>query len=144
MQSRMIHQENGLRTFILSIDQSEEMTAALREFAQRNHVYSGGFSGSGHLEDVTLGQPDWSYEEYMQIPGFERPAFYGLSGQVSDLGGRINVRTRVMPGGPEHAYGGYLLKGYVQKPFDLVFVELPRFLPANKNASPGSRISAYI
>ena len=68
MKSKLIHHENGLRTFAIVFDKGDEVRESLWEFASTNRFADAHLTGIGAFSDVTLGFFDRQRKDYKRIP----------------------------------------------------------------------------
>src|SRR5690348_4706730 len=83
MRSKLIHEQQGQRTFALVFDAGDEAMAGLKQFAEQNHLGAAQITGIGAFRDVTLGYFDWDEKEYQKIPVKEQVEVLSLIGDVA-------------------------------------------------------------
>ena len=68
MQTRLLHEDNGQRTFTVILETGEEVLTCLQRFATREHVLAAQVTAIGALSDVVLMHFDWDKKDYLKIP----------------------------------------------------------------------------
>ena len=68
MKARMVHEVDGLKTYVLIFDRGDEVMRGLKEFAQRERLTASHFTAIGAFERATLGYFDWERKDYDRIP----------------------------------------------------------------------------
>jgi hypothetical protein len=58
MRKKLLHEQNGQKTFVLVFDEGEEVLTGLKEFADSHQLKAASLQGIGALRDVTLGSFD--------------------------------------------------------------------------------------
>jgi uncharacterized protein len=84
MQSRLLHQSDGQRTFVVVLETGDEIIASLQEFVSREQIHAATFTAIGALSDALLLYFDWEKKRYQKIPVRERVEVASLIGDVAD------------------------------------------------------------
>ncbi|HEX4003003.1 MAG TPA: DUF296 domain-containing protein [Candidatus Acidoferrales bacterium] len=112
----------GSRTFEVILGSGDEVMSGLTEFAEKNHITSGYFSGIGGLATATLGWGDPQKGGVKTIPVNDKCELASLLGSISLLGGKVFVHAHAVvsfsDGGTK---GGHLVDAHAS-PFVEVFV----------------------
>jgi uncharacterized protein len=59
MDSQIVHEQSGQRTFVGALKTGEEVMDCLSKFAEREHISAAQISAVGALSDVELKYFDW-------------------------------------------------------------------------------------
>ena len=65
MQTRLLHDDNGQRTFAVILETGEEVLTCLQRFVSREHVLAAQITAIGALSDVVLMYFDWDKKDYL-------------------------------------------------------------------------------
>jgi uncharacterized protein len=84
MQSRLLHQSDGQRTFVLVLETGDEILASLQEFVGREQIHAATFTAIGALSDAVLLYFDWEKKSYQKILVHEQVEVASLIGDVAD------------------------------------------------------------
>jgi len=83
MNSRLLNDQHGARTFVLVFDHGDSVMAPPLEFLTANAVGAARLSGIGALESVTLGYFDWRSKSYERHKIGEQVELLSLVGDVA-------------------------------------------------------------
>ena len=68
MKSKILHEQDGQKTFVLVFNLGDEVAKGLAAFVERENISAAGFTAIGALENVILGYFDWQTKDYTRIP----------------------------------------------------------------------------
>jgi len=143
MQSRLIHQEGGEKTFVLIFDAGDEAFEGLSAFARREQLGAAHFTGVGAFSDAVLGYFDWQKKDYQRIPVEEQVEVVALVGDVALDEGEPAVHAHVVVARSDgSAYGGHLLEAHVRPTLEVVVTESPAHLRKRHDADSGLALIA--
>jgi predicted DNA-binding protein with PD1-like motif len=138
MQSRLLHQENGLRTFALVFDKNDDVGRALLEFANANRFADAHLSGIGAFSQVTLGFFDRQRKDYKKIPVGEQVEVLSFTGNIVPNDGKPILHAHVVVAKSDGtAHGGHFLEGRVWPTLELIVSELPVHLRRSHDQETG-------
>jgi len=138
MRSKLIHDQQGERTFAVVFDRGEEVLAGLREFAREANLTAARFTAIGAFSDVLLGFFDPERKEYHQIPVREQVEVLSLIGNVAQHQGKPKVHVHVVVGKRDGtAHGGHLLEAHVRPTLEVMVVEAPSHLQRTTDEETG-------
>lgn len=83
MESKLLHEHNGQRTFAIVLETGEEVFGCLSDFAGAHGIAAAQISAIGALSDVELKYFDWDKKEYRKIPVSEQVEVASLLGDVA-------------------------------------------------------------
>jgi len=130
MQSKLIHEHDRQKTFVLIFETGDEVASGLAEFARAQELAAAHFTAIGALSDVTLGYFDWEKKDYLRIPVTEQVEVLALVGDVA-LGkdDKPVVHAHLVVGRRDGSTrGGHLLEAHVRPTLEVVLVESPAHL----------------
>ena len=143
MNSRLIHEAGGQRTFVLVFDTGDEVMEALGAFVREHRVGAAQLTGIGAFSDVELGYFDWESKEYRPIPVDEQVELVSLVGDVALDGDEPVVHAHaVVARSNGRTRGGHLLGGHVRPTLELVLTESPAHLRKRKDSESGLALIA--
>ena len=83
-QTRLLHEDNGQRTFAVILETGEEVLTCLQRFVTREHVLAAQITAIGALSDAVLMYFDWDKKDYLKIPVREQVEVASLIGDVAE------------------------------------------------------------
>lgn len=125
MQSRMLHETEGQRTFVIVLETGEEVMACLQDFARAERLSAAQFSAIGAFSDAVISYFDWETKEYRPNPVDEQVEVASLTGDVA-LGpdGRPALHVHLVLGRRDgSALAGHLTKAHVRPTLEVVLTE---------------------
>jgi hypothetical protein len=130
MQSQLLHEADGQRTFALIFESGDELLACVQDFARRERVTAAQFSAIGAFSDVVLAYFDWETKTYQRRTLAEQVEVASLTGDVA-LGpdGKPALHIHAVLGRRDlSALAGHLVEAHVRPTLELVVNELPAYL----------------
>ena len=138
MKSKLLHEENGLKTFILVFDKGDEVRTSLLEFANSNRFADAQFTAIGAFSEATLGFFDRQQKTYKEIPVKEQVEVLSFSGNIVQQEGKPRLHAHVVIGKADGtAHGGHFLGGRVWPTLEMVLCELPVHLRRTRDEESG-------
>jgi predicted DNA-binding protein with PD1-like motif len=68
MQSKLLHEASGQRTFAVVLATGDEVLSSLQQFVQRENIHAATFTAIGALSDAVLRYFNWEKKEYEKVP----------------------------------------------------------------------------
>jgi predicted DNA-binding protein with PD1-like motif len=127
MKAKLLHEDDGQRTFALVFDTGDSVMDLLRAFAVQEKLAGAQFTGIGAFGAVTLGYFDWEKKDYVGRDFDEQVEVASLTGDVAlgpDRAPAIHVHC-VLGRRDYSAVAGHLLKATVRPTLELVLTESP-------------------
>ena len=141
--SKLLHDAKGQRTFVLVFETGDEAVAGIREFAKRQRLNASHFTAIGAFSDVVLGYFDWTQKSYRRIPVSEQVEALSLVGNVVLKDGEPQVHAHAVLGKSDAtAHGGHLLEAHVRPTLEIVLVESPAHLCRRADPDTGLALIA--
>jgi len=110
------------RTFGVTFGAGDEIMSGLTEFAEKNHITSGYFSGIGGLATATLGWGDPQKGGVKTIPVADKCELASLLGNISMLRGAVYVHAHaVVSFSDGSTKGGHVVDAHAN-PFVEIFI----------------------
>ncbi len=139
MRSKLLHEDDGQRTFAVVLESGEEAMAALQAFVAREHVAAAQFSAIGAFSRAELNYFDWERKAYLPIPVNEQVEVASLTGDVAlSPEGKPALHIHAVLGRRDgSALAGHLAKAWVRPTLEVVFTESPAHLRKQHDAESG-------
>ena len=126
MKSKLLHDENGLKTFAIVFDKDDEVREKLLEFAKTNRLAGAHLSAIGAFSEVTLGFFDRQQKSYKKIPVKEQVEVLSFTGNVVQNEGEPRLHAHLVVGKADGtAHGGHFLEGRVWPTLEMIVSEMP-------------------
>lgn len=123
---RKVLREDGERTFALVLDEGEEASRCLHDFAEYHGLRAGRFTAVGAFSKVKLGFYDLDRKEYEPIEVNEQVEVLSFVGDIAVRDGDPLVHAHVVVGLRDgRTRGGHLLEGYVRPTLEVMVIESP-------------------
>src|SRR5262249_3680223 len=124
MKSKLLHHENGLKTFALVFDKDDEVKESLLRFAAEKTLRGAQVTAIGAFSEVTLGFFDRKKKSYQEIPVKEQVEVLSFAGNIAEKEGNPMLRAHVVVGKRDGtAHGGHFLKGHVWPTLEMIVTE---------------------
>ncbi|MDW6023556.1 PPC domain-containing DNA-binding protein [Mesorhizobium sp. BAC0120] len=130
MQSRLLADSAGQKSFALILDTGDEVMSSLQDFVDREKVSAAQFSAIGAFSDAVLNYFDWEKKEYLRIPVTEQVEVASLIGDVALApdGGRSLHMHAVLGRRDGTALAGHLAEAHVRPTLEIILTESPEHL----------------
>ena len=129
MNTALLHEHEGLRTFAMVLETGDEAIRALTSFAAEHRVKATQFTAIGAFSRVVVAYFDWTTKQYRTVPIDEQVEVLSLVGDISLEGDAPKVHAHVVLGKADAtAHGGHLVEGHVRPTLEVVLTEAPRHL----------------
>lgn len=141
MQSKLIHEADGQKTFAVVLMTGEEVMACLGDFARREHLTAAQFTAIGAFSEAAIAYFDWERKEYQRIPVREQVEVASLVGDVAvGPDGAPAIHAHVVLGRRDgSAMAGHLMDAHVRPTLEVILTESPAHL--RKRLDPGSGLA---
>ena len=126
MKSKVLFEENRLKTFVLVFDRNDDVVPLLLQFAEDNRLSSARFSGIGGFQSVRVGYYDPDARDYQPIDINQQVELLSLVGNLARKDGKPALHAHVLVAKRDgSAHGGHLLEGRVWPTMEIMLVETP-------------------
>ena len=141
MQSKLIHEADGQRTYAIVLDAGEEVMGSLRAFAGQERLTAAQITAIGALSDARLQYFDWESKEYLPIPVREQVEVASLVGDVAlSPEGKPAIHAHIVLGRRDgSAVAGHLAEAHVRPTLEIILTESPAHL--HKRHDPRSGLA---
>jgi predicted DNA-binding protein with PD1-like motif len=130
MQSNLLHETGGQRTFAVVLATGDEVLSSLQQFVQRENIHAATFTAIGALSDAVLLYFNWEKKEYEKVPVREQVEVAALIGDVADdPKGKPTLHIYIVLGTRDgSAKAGHLGEGHVRPTVEVIVTESPAHL----------------
>lgn len=130
MQSKLLHEHDGQRTFAVIMDKGDEVLSSIKDFAAREHILAAQITAIGAFSDVVLRYFDWDAKKYREIPVREQVEVASLNGDVARApDGKPAVHIHLVVGKKDgSAMAGHLGAAHVRPTLEVIVAEQPSYL----------------
>jgi predicted DNA-binding protein with PD1-like motif len=138
MQSRLLHDTDGQRTFAVILSTGDEIMACMKDFVTREKITAAQISAIGALSDVELQYFDWETKNYLKIPLREQVEVASLLGDVAEADGKPAIHIHIVVGRRDgSAMAGHLGKAHVRPTLEVILTESPTHLRKRHDPESG-------
>ena len=138
MQSKVLIEENKLKTFVLVFDKNDEVLPLLLQFAEENSIGGARLSGIGAFRRVRLDYFDRDRRDYQPIEINEQVELLSCVGNLARSNEKAKLHAHVIVGKCDGtAHGGHLLGGSVWPTMEVMVVETPAYLQRTMDETTG-------
>lgn len=143
MRAKLLHEQDGARTFVVVFSSGESVMEPLRAFLRREKVTAARLTAIGALQSVTLGYFNWDTREYEDHPLDEQLELLSLVGDVAVKDGEPQVHAHVVVGRRDTTTrGGHLLDAVVRPTLELIIEDAPAHLRKRHDEESGLALIA--
>jgi predicted DNA-binding protein with PD1-like motif len=139
MQSKLLHEADGKRTFAVILQNGDEAMRCLQDFAGKERLGGAQVTAIGALSGAKLAFFDWETKQYRPIPVEEQVEVASLIGDIAvGPDGKPSVHVHAVLGRRDGtALAGHLQAGYVRPTLEIIITESPAHLCKVKDAESG-------
>lgn len=126
MKSKLLFQENELKTFVLVFERNDDVVPLLLQFAGDNRLSGARLSGIGGFRRVKFGCYDRDARDYQPIEINEQVEMLSFIGNLALKDGKPALHAHVVVAKRDgSAYGGHLLEAQVFPTMEIMLIETP-------------------
>jgi uncharacterized protein len=138
VRSKLLHRQDGQRTFAFAFDKGDEAGEGLTNFAEDGGVGAASLTAVGALGNATLGYFDRDRKVYRKIPVEEQVEVLPLLGDLALEDGGPQLHAHAVVGRYDATTrDGDLLEGHVWPMLEVVLVESPDHLKKRTDEETG-------
>ena len=124
MKTKLLHEQNGQKTFAVVFDTGDEVVSGLLEFAKEKALAGSHFTAIGAFSNVTFGFFDLGKKAYKKLEINEQVEVLSLIGDIALSQAEPKVHAHVVVGKADGtAHGGHLIEAHVRPTLELFLVE---------------------
>lgn len=139
MQTKLLAEAEGQRTFAIILETQDEVMACLQEFAEKERLSAAQFTAIGALSEAVMAYFDWGTKTYLRNPVDEQVEVASLNGDVALApDGTRTVHIHAVLGRRDgSAIAGHLAEGKVRPTLEVILTESPEHLRKRHDPSSG-------
>lgn len=139
MITKLLDDQNGLRTYAVILETGEEVMDCLARFARDEGVDGAKLSAIGAFKHAVISYFDWDAKEYHDNPVEEQVEVASLNGDIGvDEAGAPALHVHLVLGRRNgSALAGHLKSGEVRPTLEIIVTETPGYLRRRKDAETG-------
>ena len=139
MMTRLLHDQDGLKTYAVILESGDEVMACLERFARAEGVDGARLSAIGAFRKAVLAWFDWEAKEYRDIPVDEQVEVASLNGDIGvDEAGAPALHVHLVLGRRDGStLAGHLKSAEVRPTLEVLVTETPSHLRRVKDAATG-------
>lgn len=138
MKSKLLHEDNGLRTFAIVFDKNDEVREHLLRFATLNRFADAYLTAIGAFSEVAVGFFDRQKRDYKRIEINEQVEVLSFTGNIVEKDGKPTLHAHVVVGKQNGtAHGGHFLGGRVWPTLEMIISEMPVHLRRSHDNDSG-------
>jgi uncharacterized protein len=139
MKTKLIHEADGRRTFVVVLETDDEAVTEIKSFAHRENLTAAQITAIGALSDAVLGYFDWERKEYQRIPVREQAEIASFIGDIALAeDGKPSLHIHVVLGRRDgSALAGHLFEAHVRPTLEVIVTESPAHLRKRRDPESG-------
>ena len=143
MKSKLLHEADGLRTFAVVLDKSDETVAQLLAFARQHQVNGAALTAIGACREAALAYFDPERKRYHDIPVAEQVEVLSLVGDIATKDGEPALHAHAVLGRRDGStVGGHLKRAVVWPTLEVIITETPKHLRKRVDEDTGLALIA--
>ena len=129
MQSKLIFEREGLKTYALVYEKGDEFVSVLQAFAEEHQLGTSHFTAIGAFKHAIVGFFDREKMDYLKIPIKEQVEVLSLTGNITLSDKEYKVHAHAVLGKSDaSALGGHILEAHVWPTLEVIVEESPKHL----------------
>jgi predicted DNA-binding protein with PD1-like motif len=139
MDSKLIHDADGERTFAMIFKTGDEVFSTIETFAKEAGLHSASFTAIGALSGAELAFFDWETKSYLPIEVDEQVEVASLTGDIAigpDGAPAVHIHA-VLGKRDGTAVAGHLVKALVRPTLEVILTQSPRHLRKRHDPESG-------
>jgi uncharacterized protein len=129
MESKLIFEREGLKTYALVYEKGDEFISELQVFAEQHALAASHFSAIGAFKHAVIGYFDRKKMDYLKIPIKEQVEVLSLTGNITLSDEEYKVHAHAVLGKSDvSAIGGHIIEATVWPTLEVIVEESPKHL----------------
>jgi hypothetical protein len=138
MQSKLLDDHHGEKTYVLIFQTGDAVKPTLEKFAADNNLFASHFTAIGAFSDATLAYFDWQTKEYKHIPVNQQVEVLAFTGDIADHDGKPKIHIHAVLGKSDGScLGGHLIDAHVRPTLEVVLTQSPAHLRRRHDPESG-------
>jgi uncharacterized protein len=129
VQTKLLHDDDGQRTFAVILRTGDEAMSCLQDFAIGERISAAQLTAIGAFRKAQLAYFDWDQKRYLPIPIREQVEVASLVGDIAVTDGKPSLHIHAVLGRRDGtALAGHLQEGHVRPTLEVIVSESPAHL----------------
>jgi predicted DNA-binding protein with PD1-like motif len=129
VRSKLLHEQDGMRTFAVVLDKGDDAAAELTSFARDHELTAASLTAVGACREATLGYFDADRKRYEDIPVAEQVEVLSLLGDIAVRGSEPVLHAHTVLGRRDGStLGGHVKRLIVWPTLEVIVTESPPYL----------------
>jgi uncharacterized protein len=138
MESKLIFEREGLKTYVLVYEKGDEFISKLQGFAEQQALAASHFTAIGAFSDAIVGFFDRQKMDYKKIPVNEQVEVLILAGNITVSDDEYKIHAHAVLGKADaSAVGGHILEAHVWPTLEVIIEESQKYLFRKIDAETG-------
>jgi uncharacterized protein len=139
MMSKLLHEQDGLRTFAAIFETGDEVMAGIEALAREHRLNGAQLTAIGAFQDAVVTYFDWEQKAYIEIPVDEQVEVASLNGDIGvDEQGEPAIHLHLVLGRRDGtAIAGHLKQARVRPTLEVIIIETPPHLTRRHDPETG-------
>jgi uncharacterized protein len=145
MMSKLLHEQDGLRTIAAIFEIGDEVMSGVKALAVEHRLNGAQITAIGAFQDAVVTYFDWDRKDYLEIPVDEQVEVASLNGDIGvDEQGDPSVHIHLVLGRRDgSAIAGHLKQARVRPTLEVIIVETPPHLTRRYHAETGLHLIRF-
>lgn len=141
MKHELLSGGDGRKTWVVVLDEGDEVGECLLDFARSEHLGGAHFTAIGAFERSVIGYFEWDKREYRHNTFNRQLEVVSLIGDVALQAGQPKLHMHAVLGADNgNALGGHLLEGHVRPTLEVIITESPAHLHREYDKRAGTAL----
>ena|SRR5687768_6609982 len=129
MDSKLIFEHDGLKTYVLVYEKGDEFISKLQGFAEQHALAASQFTAIGAFSDAVVGFFDRQIMDYKKLPVKEQVEVLTLVGNITSSDGKHKIHAHAVLGKADaSAIGGHILEAHIWPTLEVIVEESQKYL----------------
>lgn len=138
MRRKLIHSDNGQRTYVVVLETGDEVMASLKQVAEDERLSAAQITAIGAFSRALITYFDWERKEYDRIPVNEQVEVASMVGDIALKDDKPALHIHLVLGRRDGtALAGHLAEGHVRPTLEVVITESPAHLRRVEDTETG-------
>ena len=145
MMTKLLSEENGLRTFAAILETDDEAMSSLEELARQEKLNGAAITAIGAFRQAVIRYFDWEEKRYHDIDVDEQVEVASLIGDIGvDAEGQPAIHVHLVLGRRDgSALAGHLKQAHVRPTLEVIVTETPPQLTRRKDEATGLNLIRF-
>ncbi|MFN7023492.1 MAG: PPC domain-containing DNA-binding protein [Pseudorhizobium sp.] len=145
MQTKLLHENDGKRTFAAILETGDEVMSCLETLARTEKLDAAQITAIGAFQNAVVTYFDWEKKEYEELPVRDQVEVASLNGDIGvDEEGKPSIHIHLVLGKRDgSAVAGHLKQAHVRPTLEVIVTESPAHLVRHKDEVSGLNLIRF-